>query len=594
MSNRVNVNINVNDNSRRGLASLRQSMNRMQRDARRAGGNIRFNVRIDEGTTRREFRRIQRSMRGQPVTITTQLDPPTPSPRTLRQRIQRGLGRSVALPVRLTTRGLVGGVRGPLRALGGLASGIMQDGIGQGLVNGFKAGGPIGVAFLGTLLLGLASIVGAALSGLLITAFGLAFVGLAGASAATSKEVKAQWGETLESLKENFRTIGEPMIPVLTRALGIVEDLADRAAPKFAEAIERTVPATNKFIDGLIGGIEDFGKASFDKIMDAWNVFAPVFGEQFKEFMRELGEAFGEMADFVKEHPTEIAMALEIVFETIELLIRTVTFLGEVWVGQMRVMLGAIGYLAAGMASFVDGFFGMIDGLLGALQSVAEPLGLAGPIKRARENVAGFKAQAVEQLNAIGQAGINFGINLDRANKKRRLEADIASWQHKLSTARADLRKTTSQKARAKVQANIDDLTAKLRRARNELAALNGRTATTYVRTVQYGIGAEAANAARRAHGGVIGTAATGGVRGNLTMVGEQGPELVQLPTGSHVRSNPDTRRILGGSGRTGPPARLIIDAAGDDVSQLLLKLLRNAIRNEGGDVQVVLGGRTI
>lgn len=51
------------------------------------------------------------------------------------------------------------------------------------------------------------------------------------------------------------------------------------------------------------------------------------------------------------------------------------------------------------------------------------------------------------------------------------------------------------------------------------------------------------------AHGGVVGSAASGGPRGNLTMVGEHGPELVNLAPGSTVRSNPDTMRALGGSG---------------------------------------------
>src|SRR3546814_11574821 len=99
------------------------------------------------------------------------------------------LGRAITLPVRLTSRGLVGGVRGPLRALQGLASGIMQDGIGQGIIQGFKAGGPVGIAFLGVLLLSAVSVLAAALSGLLVTALRLAFVGLAGVASPARRRV---------------------------------------------------------------------------------------------------------------------------------------------------------------------------------------------------------------------------------------------------------------------------------------------------------------------------------------------------------------------------------------------------------------------
>lgn len=49
-----------------------------------------------------------------------------------------------------------------------------------------------------------------------------------------------------------------------------------------------------------------------------------------------------------------------------------------------------------------------------------------------------------------------------------------------------------------------------------------------------------------RAHGGITG-AAGGGPRGDMTLVGENGPELVDLPPGTQVHSNPDTERILSG-----------------------------------------------
>lgn len=92
------------------------------------------------------------------------------------------------------------------------------------------------------------------------------------------------------------------------------------------------------------------------------------------------------------------------------------------------------------------------------------------------------------------------------------------------------------------------------------------------------------------AHGGVVG-AALGGVHGGLRMVGENGPELVRLPAGSHVYSNPDTQRMMGqgGSGK----ARLVIEmrGGGDAFSRFMLQWLRDHSRIEGGgDVQVAFG----
>jgi gas vesicle protein len=592
MANRVNVNINVRDNSRSALAGLRRDMNRTQNQARRMGANVRFNVRIDDRATRREINRIQRQLRGRNVTFNTRFGPISPPPRTMRQQIVRRLGGAISLPVRLSSRGMVAGVRGPLRSLGGLVSGTLNDGIGQGILNGFKAGGPAGVIFLGGLLVSMFALIGAALSGLIITALGAAFVGVGAVSAAMSDKIKAKWSETLDVLKEEFRDVGEPLIPVLDRALSKLQEMAKAAGPQLRKALEETAPATEKFIQGIMKGFESFGKAAFKPIMDAWNVFAPVFGEEWDEFMDELGNSFKEMANLVKEHPTEIAMALDIVFETLDLLVDAVTFFGRVWVAILDTALMWTGVLGQGIATMGNMALDALGAIVnGAAKAFGWMPGIGPKLKDAASSFNQFRDQARERLNSIANAANNMRGALDRANKKRRLEADISSWQAKLSTARADLKKTSNQKARAKLQADISDLNNKISRARSQLASLNGRTATTYVRTVQLGIGAEAANAARRATGGNIGAAATGGARSNLTLVGEQGPELVRLPFGSQVRSNSNTRQEMRRTGGTGGRmGSLFIDAAGDDLSQLLLKVLRHAIRDQGGDVQVVLG----
>lgn len=91
------------------------------------------------------------------------------------------------------------------------------------------------------------------------------------------------------------------------------------------------------------------------------------------------------------------------------------------------------------------------------------------------------------------------------------------------------------------------------------------------------------------AHGGTVGAAETGGNRSGMVMVGEAGPELVRLPTGSHVMSNPDTRRALGAGGGGGVTALQIEwvgGAGGDD----FIAWLRKNIRIKGGNVQSVLG----
>jgi hypothetical protein len=130
--------------------------------------------------------------------------------------------------------------------------------------------------------------------------------------------------------------------------------------------------------------------------------------------------------------------------------------------------------------------------------------------------------------------------------------------------------------------ANIAQLVAAIRTARAQLASLNGATATTYVYTVT-----SPQQGPHAATGGVIGARASGGGwGGGLTMVGEHGRELVKLPTGSYVHSNPDTERMMGQGGGAAS-VTVELRAAGADS---FLRWLREAIRIRGGDVQAVLG----
>lgn len=93
------------------------------------------------------------------------------------------------------------------------------------------------------------------------------------------------------------------------------------------------------------------------------------------------------------------------------------------------------------------------------------------------------------------------------------------------------------------------------------------------------------------AHGGITG-AASGGARGGLTWVGEQGPELVQLPFGSMVHPA-GTSRAMAESGALGgggvQTVRLVIDLQGADED--FKKMFRRWVRIDGGgSVQAAFG----
>jgi len=81
-----------------------------------------------------------------------------------------------------------------------------------------------------------------------------------------------------------------------------------------------------------------------------------------------------------------------------------------------------------------------------------------------------------------------------------------------------------------------------------------------------------------KASGGIVG-AFSGMVRGGRTLVGEYGPELVDLPMGSTVHSNPDTQRMFaqGGSGSAVGGLELSVAEGSDSaVATMIMRLVRD------------------
>jgi len=82
---------------------------------------------------------------------------------------------------------------------------------------------------------------------------------------------------------------------------------------------------------------------------------------------------------------------------------------------------------------------------------------------------------------------------------------------------------------------------------------------------------------------------ARGGIGSGWAVVGERGRELIKMAPGSTVIPNGQTEAMLGGGGGGG---RTVIElrSSGSRVDDMLVELLRNAIRVRGGNVQLVLG----
>jgi len=155
------------------------------------------------------------------------------------------------------------------------------------------------------------------------------------------------------------------------------------------------------------------------------------------------------------------------------------------------------------------------------------------------------------------------------------------SAAHKLAGELLGIPKNTN----ANVNVNTGTASARLAALRAQLFSVRGLLADVNAGTYGHGLGVY------KATGGIVGRAATGGIRSNRVMVGEHGPEVMDLPPGTQVHSNPDSERMLGGAMGGTVNVRLEVDGrGGDDFGRFIAEMIRRYVRVSGGNVQQALG----
>lgn len=145
------------------------------------------------------------------------------------------------------------------------------------------------------------------------------------------------------------------------------------------------------------------------------------------------------------------------------------------------------------------------------------------------------------------------------------------------------------------IKGNVGDASTKIQAIKDALNRVPGSKVITIRAFADLPAGLSLGNLLHHASGGVQG-AASGGLRSNMTWVGEHGPELVNLPPGAAVNSNPDSMRMAaqGGGGGGGEFILRAAPNAGRDLMAVLIEGLRYEIRTRAGKgsttVQTVLG----
>lgn len=456
---------------------------------------------------------------------------------------------------------------------------------------------------------------------------GAAGLGIVGGFVAASVDprVKGAAEALKDTVSDDLKEAVKPFVPEAVAAIGTVRNAWRGILPD----IESIFKNSGQVMDPLIGGILDGITSMVDGIEKAVASSGPVM-ESFGDMFAEVGQALGDMFTSASGSSESWAAALDFLTSIMTGAIDALTFLTEqsaIFIEGVRPIGEAIHDAGSAIGRWSDEIFGNSDAVsanelaqgqwrdgvtettdsvyaqveaLRALEQqmrkqtdpLFEVLDLQTKVKLAQEK----HTEAVEK----------FGPESGKA-RKALLDMGKASFQltSALTTAASEgfngkltpAMRTALRNAGA-TAGQIDRLEKELIAAARAAQRWEGTFTQTYVvkrRVVGNAAGTDS-GIGGYAHGGVVG-AANGSMSSGLTMVGESGPELVSLPAGTQVHSNPDSRRIAanGFGGTDAAPREVLgkftIDTSGSNrLIRELLAMLRLEISQQGGNVQTVLG----
>lgn len=172
--------------------------------------------------------------------------------------------------------------------------------------------------------------------------------------------------------------------------------------------------------------------------------------------------------------------------------------------------------------------------------------------------------------------------------------------QKQINSSATSAGKTTADAVYGKAIAAQERYVKSLENQQKKLTTSMDRLAKNIEKIIERAFGKKAA-------GGIVGAAAAGGLKSNLTWVGEQGPELLDLAPGSRVWSNPDSKRMAAapwssmlntprggatatrraaahaGGGADGQPLVIQVNIAGREFGELWVDTGRKEVRARGG-----------
>lgn len=450
---------------------------------------------------------------------------------------------------------------------------------------------PVGAAIAAPLAISIATLLGAAIGSAITGGVGVGGVVGGLKVAAQHAEVKASATSLADEFKNRMQSAAVAYVPAAIEGLDIIRGHMQAADDDFGRIFDSTARHVPKLADAvgqsareLLGGVADLAEESGPAV------------DSIADGLIRIGRAAGDGLSSLTDNADSGARALTVVFSVIEMSIQSVfrfiNILAELY-EVMEFGNGVLEFLSAkttkgsesntefaqSIQDVIGGFRDETDAAEDAeeairryaeatdrivdqnLDAAEATLQYRDSLREAKDAIDKKRAvndeesesliRLARQSNSVTDALEQQGVSASTlATRHQQMRADFISTAISMGHSRARAEELADQylkipkKVSTDVEADTGQAARNLRSVRDLIAQIRSKrvviTAVTRSegRAVPIGDGVGG-----RAHGGITGAAA-GGIRGNLTWVGEQGPELLDLPPGTMVHPAGTSQRI--------------------------------------------------
>lgn len=387
---------------------------------------------------------------------------------------------------------------------------------------------------VGGLATALAGVLGAAVSSAILVALGGGVIAIGVAAALRDPIIAGEVGKLKTKIGGIFSDFGSYFKGPVVDFLGMFSGLLDSMAP----AIDQLGKSFGPIADDLAHGVIGFLQNALPGIMRGMEASKPLI-KTLSDELPGIGDAIGKFFDHISASAPDANKFFNDLLNALPHIIE--------WTGTLIEALGTV---------------------YGVTRTVFLDMVL----------VAATWAEGITAAASIAFGWVpGLGPKLDRAARKAK------EFKDKVNREIKGIHNDTT--IQVKVKTFGMDMAIRLR---NIIAQLNAMRVTTVAANAAGVI--NEISASLRASGGITG-AASGGIRRGLTWVGEHGPELVNVPAGSRVYSNPDSMRMVAGQGGGAGPlvVQLVLD--GYVLAERMLDPQREIVsRRFAGNVQAAWG----